>query len=395
MRNFLLLLLLAGLFTGCNTYKRAQKEIYSGNFDEALDGMIKKYAKHSIKEKDIQRWASLFNEAYTKANMENIEHIQRSQFLVESSEKYRTIYNNYVSLQTRYDKLKPYLPIKVNEVTIPIHHENFYTQLESSRHKLADALYMEGELLLKNGDKFDARNAFGKFSEIAQLIPSYPMLRDRIDLAYQKGLTHIMITVNNDSRSVLPRNLHQDLTYLKMDNNQFFWQKFHNQPGNFSVDYFVELNFKDISITPELIDRKMSVIEKIWIDSSVYVSDERGRPIKDSSGRQIRQYAEKKASCKVFEIFQKKSAIIQSEFIILDAQQQLLSRISPINSRFDFDNVAYKIEGNEMALEDKFLRKINRSQFLPFPNDEQMVFDCGQDLKQRFEHFLIAEAKGK
>ncbi|MFN5848279.1 MAG: hypothetical protein ACK43K_07295, partial [Chitinophagales bacterium] len=319
MRNYLLLLLLVGLFTGCNTYKHAQKEIYSGNFDEVLDGMLKKYAKRSIKEKDIQRWAVLFNEAYTKANMENIEHIQRSQFLVESSEKYRTIYNNYVSLQTRYDKLKPYLPIKVNEVTIPIHHENFYTQLESSRHKLADALYMEGELLLKNVDKFDARNAFGKFSEIAQLMPSYPMLKDRMDLAYQTGLTHILITVNNDSRAILPRNLHQDLTYLQMDNNQFFWQKFHNQPGNFFVDYFVELNFKDISITPELIDRKMSVVEKIWIDSSTYVSDERGRPLKDSSGRQIRQYTQKKASCKVFEIFQKKSAIIQSEFIILDA----------------------------------------------------------------------------
>ncbi|MFN5847155.1 MAG: hypothetical protein ACK43K_01560, partial [Chitinophagales bacterium] len=77
------------------------------------------------------------------------------------------------------------------------------------------------------------------------------------------------------------------------------------------------------------------------------------------------------------------------------AQQRLLSRISPINSRFDFDNLAYKIEGNEMALEDKFLRKIKHSPFLPFPNDEQMVFDCGQYLKHRFEHFLIAESKGK
>lgn len=395
MRNFLLLLLLAGLFAGCNTYKRAQKEIYSGNFDEALDGMLKKYANRSVKEKDIQRWAGLFNEAYTKANNENIEHIQRSQFQAESSEKYRTIYNNYVALQARYDKLKPYLPIKVNEVTIPIQHENFYTQLESSRHRLADALYIEGDLLLKSGDKFDARNAFGKFSEIAQLMPQYPQIKERIDMAYEKGLTHILVTVNNDSRSILPRNLHQDLTFMQMDNSQFFWQKFHNQPGNFPLDYFVELNFKDISITPELIDRKMSIVEKTWIDSSIYMSDERGKPLKDSSGRQIKQYAHKKASCKVFEIFQKKSAIIQSEFIILDAQQRLLSRVSPINSRFDFDNVAYKIEGNEMALEDKFLRKIKRSQFLPFPNDEQMVFDCGQDIKYQFSQFLASNAQNK
>jgi predicted small secreted protein len=395
MRNFLLILLISGLFAGCNTYKRAQKDIYSGNFDEALDGLIKKYAKRSIKEKDIQRWAGLFNDAYVKANQENIEQIQRSQFLVEGSEKYRVIYNSYISLQTRYDKLKPYLPIKVNDIEIPIHHENFYTQLENSQRKLADALNAEGEILLKNGDKFDSRNAFGKFSEIAHLIPNYPQIKDRLDLAYQKGLTHILLTVNNDSRSILPRNLHQDLTYIQMDNNQFFWQKFHNQPGNYTADYFVELNFKEISLTPELIDRKMTIVEKSWTDSSIYVKDERGRPVRDSSGRQIKHYTQKKVSCKVFEIFQKKSAMIQSEFIILDAQQRLLSRVSPINSRFDFDNVAYKIEGDEMALEEKFLRKIRHSQFMPFPNDEQMVFDCGQDIKSRFSQFLAAEAHDK
>jgi hypothetical protein len=95
------------------------------------------------------------------------------------------------------------------------------------------------------------------------------------------------------------------------------------------------------------------------------------------------------------EIFQKKSVAIQSEFIVLDAQQRLISRISPVNSHFDFENISYKIDGDESALDDKFLRKIKCSQFLPFPNDEQMVFDCGQDLKLRFSQFLASESRSK
>jgi hypothetical protein len=395
MKKFLLFIITLSFAYSCNTYKRAQKDIYSGNFDQALDGMIKKYAKGNIKEKDIQRWAGIFNDAYSKANNQNIDQIYHSQNLTEGSEKYRTIYNNYVSLQSRYDKLKPYLPIRVNSTEVAIKHENYFMQLEHARLKLADALYTEGEFLLKSNDKLSAREAYGKYAEIAQLMPSYPMLKDRMELAYQKGLTHILITVNNDSRSILPRNLHHDLTYLQMDNTQFFWQKFHNQPNGAPIDYYVELNFKEIAVSPEFIDRKSNKVERVWIDSSEFRLNAEGQKLRDSLGRPIKNYTKQKAVCKTLEIFQKKSVAIQSEFIVLDAQQRLISRISPVNSHFDFENISYKIDGDESALDDKFLRKIKCSQFLPFPNDEQMVFDCGQDLKLRFSQFLASESRSK
>ncbi len=172
MKKFLLFIITLSFAYSCNTYKRAQKDIYSGNFDQALDGMIKKYAKGNIKEKDIQRWAGIFNDAYSKANNQNIDQIYHSQNLTEGSEKYRTIYNNYVSLQSRYDKLKPYLPIRVNSTEVAIKHENYFMQLEHARLKLADALYTEGEFLLKSNDKLSAREAYGKYAEIAQLMPS-------------------------------------------------------------------------------------------------------------------------------------------------------------------------------------------------------------------------------
>lgn len=388
MKNILLILFLVLATTGCNTYKRAQREIYSGNFDQALDGMLKKYARKSIKEKDIARWADLFNDAYTKANLENLDHIQRSQFLPENSDKYRGIYQNYIALQSRYDRLKPFLPIQVNQTIIPIKHENFYTQLEHAKHKLADALYIEGEYLMKNGDKMDARMAYTKYAEIAELIPSYPLVQERLQTAYEKGLTHILIRIHNDSRSILPRNLHNDLVYMEVNSPQYFWQKFHQHAGTTPIDYTVELNFTEIAVTPELVDRKSTIVKKTWIDSSQYRKDERGKVIRDSAGIAIKKYEAKNVVCRLFEIFQKKSAILQSEFIVLDAQQRIVSRVSPVNSQFDFTNISYHIEGNESALDDRQAKKIKLSRFIPFPNDEQMIYDCGQDLKTRFNQFL-------
>jgi len=155
------------------------------------------------------------------------------------------------------------------------------------------------------------------------------------------------------------------------------------------------LNFKEIAVTPEFIDRKSNKVEKIWIDSAEHKLDANGRTIKDSFGNPIKTYSSQKSICKIFEIFQKKSVAIQSEFIVLDARQRLISRISPVNSHFNFENVSYKIEGDEAALDVKLLHKIKCSQFVPFPNDEQMVYDCGQDIKLRFSEFLASESLNK
>lgn len=395
MKNIILTIILLTSFASCNTYKKAQKDIYSGNFDQALDNMIKKYAKGNIKDKDISRWTETFNIAYAKANAQNIDEIYKAQYASESSEKYRHILGNYSSMQSRYDKLKPFLPITVNGQIVPIRNENYSMHLSNAKSKLAEVLYVEAEELIKSNHKLDYRLAFEKYTEIAELSPNFINIQKKINYSYERGLTHILVRINNDSRSILPRNLHQDLTYFESNNQQYFWQKFHNQPANLAFDYVVELNFRDIAVTPEHIDRNHTQYRREWIDSSQYAKDSRGNTIRDSAGRQVKIYTKKSAFCKVMTIAQKKSTSMSSEFIVFNQQGQVLSRVSPVQSNFEFKNISYRIDGDESALESDFLKKIRCHKFMPFPTDEQMVYDCGQDLKSKFASFLASGVQGK
>jgi hypothetical protein len=391
MKRYLLLIITLFSLHACNTYKHAQKDIYAGNFDQALDNMLKKYAKGNIKDKDIARWSSTFNTAYAKANSQNIDEIYKSQYMPEGSDKYRSILGNYSSLQGRYDKLKPYLPIRVNGEIIPINNENYSRQLENASLKLADALYVEAELLMKSNNKFESRLAYDKYTEISQLIPNYTKIQDKMDRAYQKGLTHILINVHNDSRSVLPRDLHRDLTYIQTNNQAQFWQKYHTQATNMNYDYNLELNFRDIAVTPLFIDREHNTYKREWIDSTEFAKDRNGKTIKDSLGQAVKLFLKKAVQCRVNTQFHKKSTRVISEFILTDNQGTIISRLAPIESNVDFNQITYSIDGDEHALDRDLLKKIHCQKPVLIPTDEQMVFDCGQDIKSKFSNFVLSQ----
>jgi hypothetical protein len=59
----------------------------------------------------------------------------------------------------------------------------------------------------------------------------------------------------------------------------------------------------------------------------------------------------------------------------------------PLSSEFIFENAFATFRGDERALtfED---RALLNNYFVPFPNNEQMVFDAGQDIKERFKVIL-------
>jgi len=194
---------------------------------------------------------------------------------------------------------------------------------------------------------------------------------------------------------MLPENLYKDLTYFDAQNHQFFWQKFHTTPIHAESYYTLELNFRDIAVSPELVDKRQREYQKEWIDSSELVKNNKGEILRDSTGRLIKNYVRKTSKCKVIEIIQSKNAAIQSEFVVMDGNRQVVSRIAPVESNFQFSNISYKIFGDESVLEHDYLRKIKCNSFKPFPSNEQMVYDCGQDLKNKFSQFIASNIQDK
>ena len=69
----------------------------------------------------------------------------------------------------------------------------------------------------------------------------------------------------------------------------------------------------------------------------------------------------------------------------LNRRQQLNS--FPLSTEFIFENVFATFRGDERALTAEDRRFVS-NYFKPFPNNEQMVFDAGSDIKERFKEVL-------
>ena len=70
----------------------------------------------------------------------------------------------------------------------------------------------------------------------------------------------------------------------------------------------------------------------------------------------------------------------------LETKQQLNSY--PLTSGFVFEHIFGDFRGDKRALDNKLLQLASR-QRVPFPSNEQMVFDSGEDLKNRIKSIIV------
>ena len=66
----------------------------------------------------------------------------------------------------------------------------------------------------------------------------------------------------------------------------------------------------------------------------------------------------------------------------------------PLSSEFVFQNVYARYQGDRRACEADYLQNFDRKQ-VPFPTNEQMVYDCGEDLKGKLKEIISRNSIGK
>ena len=100
--------------------------------------------------------------------------------------------------------------------------------------------------------------------------------------------------------------------------------------------------------------------------------------------------------CRIKEITQTKSSQIVGNVVYLDLQTNQILDTFPIDSGFIFENIFAKISGDERALANED-RALLRNNVLPFPSNEQMIYDTGEDLKFQLKNIIhrysLAEQK--
>jgi hypothetical protein len=385
MQRLLLLTITFAFLVSCGK-KQVEKAINTGNYDAAIQDALKKLESNKDKKRK-QDYVLMLGDAYTKAverDLNNINHLKKD----NNPEVYQQIYETYMALHLRQEAIKPVLPLQVNGKTVKFKFNDYNNSIIDYREKTSDYLYDKGVKLLDSDDKRIIREAYDTFNYIEHINPNYEDVRELLDEAHQRGTNYVIVSIENQTHQIIPRRLEDDLLNFNTYGLNQFWTVYHaNANPEIQYDYAMQLQLKQINISPEQIREREFLREREIVDGWEYQKDRNGNVMKDSLGNDIKVDKIVKVRARLFEVGQSKSSQILGDVVYVDLRSNQVINSFPIDSGFVFENLFATYRGDERALlnEDRYLIRNRR---VPFPSNEQMVYDTGEDLKAKLKDII-------
>lgn len=388
MKNLAFVFFVITLF-GCSSVKKTQEAINYGNYDEAIEIASKNLRSNKTK-KSNQPYVLLLEEAFQKVTKRDLEKIK---FLKKDGnpanlERIYTLYNN---INNRQNFIKPLLPLPILKKgkNADFNFEDYSDAIITSKENLSQYLYSKAKKSLATSvNKEDFRIAFNDLNYLNDINPSYSNTEDLIKEAHYKGTDFVFVYMQNKTNMVIPMRLQEDLLNFDTYKLNNLWTVYHtNKDPKQQYDFELELNLREINISPEQVKEKVIVQEKLVKDGWKYLIDEDGNAVKDSLGNTIKvdKFKKVKSRVKKFTQFKSVQVVGQVHFFDLETNQQV-DRF-PISSEFIFEHFYATYSGNKEAI-DKKHRGLLRYKYIPFPTNEQMIYDTGEDLKKKIKSIL-------
>jgi len=369
--------------------KTTQSLISDGNYDAAIDRAVE--ALRTKKDsKGKQDYVYLLEEAFAKAKDRDLRDLDLMTKEANAANAER-IYNTYMQLNNRQEKIRPLLPLQLlkqgRNASFPF--DNYSNEIVSSKNALSKYLYENASALLKSKNKLDFRKAYDDFFYLESINPGYKNAKKLMDDAQFKGTDFVDIYATNVTNMVIPKQLQDDLLDIQTYGLNDKWTVYHSaRQKNVTYDYSLIVNFVQINISPEQIKEKQFIKEREVKDGVRTLLDGRGRPVKDSLGKEIKVDNYRILRANIYEFRQYKSCQVTAKVDYVDLKTNQLMQSFPLTSEFIFENVYSTYKGDRNACDDNYMNYFNKRS-VPFPNNEQMVFDTGEDLKARLKDIIV------
>lgn len=388
MKALYLLLFLAFLNVSCNSVKRTQKMVASGDYDKAISLAVKKLQKDKgAKEYDAH--IRLLEDAFLKAKDEDTRRIT---FLKKekSPSSAKQIYYTYMDMEARQNLIRPLLPLYSKEMgrNANFVFSDYSNDLLQAKDAYVKSLYLEADLYLQRNTKVDFRSAYNVLCELEEVQPNFKDVNKLKNESHFQGTDFVIVTLNNHTNQFIPLRLEKDLLDFNTYGLDEFWTEYHSRPEKgINYDFGIDLNFQTIQISPERISEKQYTRKETIKDGFDYRRDRRGNIVKDSLGNPIKIDRFKDVTAVVTITMQEKEVFVEGVVIYKDMAKRRQMNSFPLSTEFIFNNTFATFRGDERALSPEDKTIIN-NRFIPFPNNEQMVFDAGTDIKNRFKEIL-------
>lgn len=389
MKKSLLFTFITFLLASCSSVKSTQEAISNGNYDAAIHVSIDNLKRNKTK-KGNQPYVVLLEEAFAKANEKDLAKIS---FLKKENnpENFEDVFVLYEQLKRRQELIKPLLPLaiidKKRDAIFSL--TNFDDEIIANKNLLSNYLYTKATKLIKANNKFDYRIAYDDLTYIEKVNPNYKDVRNLINLTHEKGLDFVLVSMQNQTQSVIPKRLESEILNFDTYGLNDLWIVYHGSKNpTIKYDFSLELNIRNIEVSPEQVREKQVIKEKEVKDGFKDLLDAKGKPVLDKEGNKVKVDNMVKVSCELYQFTQFKSAKVTGQVKFVDLISKQVIQTYPITSQFDFQHNYANYKGDKRALETSFLDLI-ALRVVPFPTNEQMIADCSQDLKQNLKSIII------
>ena len=382
MRTTLALMVLFLLFASCSSVKRNQKFLAQGDYDQVIELAIRKLQNNPYG-KDSDAHTSFLEAAFDQAVKEDE---RRLQFLKKENNpaNIREIYYLYCDLDRRQEYVRPILAIRSFDIQL----KDYSDVLIASKNAFANQLFQEGNRYLNRNTIQDAREAYSIFNDLKNLQYNYPGIDQKLDDAHFMGTRFVMVELNNFSGQIVPFQLERELLNFNSFGINDFWTEYHSKPEQ-GIKYSlgIDLNFREIRISPERLSEKQYQRKKVINDGWEYVRDRYGNIANDSLGNPLKVDKNITVMADITYTEQHKLARVGAQVVYKNLENNRIINQYPINTEFVFENIFARYQGDKRALTEEDLEFI-RYEFFPFPSGQQMVFDAGNDIKARLKEIL-------
>jgi hypothetical protein len=390
MKRTVLIFLTMALLLACGGVKKTREAVNTGNYSQAIYSAINNLADNKTK-KNHQPFILILEDAFRKNAERELQNIT---FLAKDGNpaNYEAIYKGYNSLKQIQESIKPLLPLEIYEENrqASFAFNNYDGEILNAKVALSGYLYENASQLLDNaGSKQDYRKSYDDFAYLEKINPGYADTRKKMEEAYQQGLDYVRVELVNETQQIVPERLEAELLNFNTYGLDDFWTQYHANPlEDIPYDYKMLVAFKDIRISPEQVQEKQFIKEKQIKDGYTYLEDENGNLVKDSLGNEIKVDRFKTVQCSFYQFTQHKAAQVTGQVSYVNLHNRQTLNSYPLSSEFVFQHVYANYNGDKRALDNDLVVLLNVAA-VPFPSNEQMVYDAGEDLKLRLKDIVV------
>ena len=368
--------------------KQTQNLLRSGNYDDAISNSISGLKSNKDK-KGNQDYVYLMEEAFAKAKERDLNSLN----LLENDHNpanFEKIYTTYLQLNDRQERIKPLLPLKLlkegRNAIFPF--ENYNSQIVSNKNNLSNYLYDNAKSLLSSADKMNYRKAYDDLTYLNQINPNYKNVLDLLDQAKFKGTDYVSVETKNETSMIIPIRLQNDLLDFNTYGLDNKWTVYHgNKQKGVNYDYGILLSFREILISPEQIKEKEFIKERQIKDGQKKLLDANGKAVIDNTGKPVMVDNLRNVTIRINETRQFKSSQITVKVDYIDFKKNQLIQSFPLTNEYVFENIYSNFNGDKRASDDNYYSYFDKKA-VPFPTNEQMIYNTGENLKTKLKDLL-------